>query len=135
VRILLDTNVLISAFLSRGLCSELIEHCSEQHALVTSPQIIQELREKFLTKFRMPPAAVDQALAALFHGMEIVAPVDLPERVCRDPDDDVIIASAISGACDLVISGDRDLLDLKGYAGIAFLSPREFMDADANQAG
>lgn len=135
MRILLDTNVLISAFLSRGLCSELVEHCSEQHALVTSPQIIDELREKFLTKFRMPQAAVDQALAALFQGMEIVEPVALPERICRDPDDDVIIASALGGACDLVVTGDRDLLDLKGHAGIAFLSPREFMDADANPAG
>jgi putative PIN family toxin of toxin-antitoxin system len=83
----------------------------------------------------MPPAAVDQALAALFHGMEIVAPVALPEHVCRDPDDDVIIASAIGGACDLIISGDRDLLDLKGHAGIRFLSPREFMDVDTNPAG
>jgi putative PIN family toxin of toxin-antitoxin system len=126
VRLVLDTNVLISAFVSRGLCSELLEHCARHHELITSDALIEELRGKLLGKFRLSVPATDQALAALLAGMEIVRPATLPARVSRDADDDVVIARAAGGACEAIITGDRDLLDLKSYGGILMLAPREF---------
>ena len=128
MRLVLDTNVLISAFISRGLCTELLEHCAKQHELVTSPAIIEELRLKLLTKFRIPPDAVDDAVAALFAGMEVIDPSVLPDRVSRDVDDDVVIATAVSGGCVAIITGDRDLLDLIAHGGVRMLSPREFWE-------
>ena len=85
MRILLDTNVLISAFISRGLCSRLLEHCAENQTLVTSEPIVGELREEMLRKFRMSPPAVDRAIGTLFDGMEIVVPTALesPSRAIR----------------------------------------------------
>ncbi|HEX6747587.1 MAG TPA: putative toxin-antitoxin system toxin component, PIN family [Longimicrobium sp.] len=135
MRILLDTNVLISAFISRGLCSRLLEHCAENHTLVTSEPIVEELREKMLRKFRMSPPAVERAIGTLFDGMEVIAPAPLETSVSRDPDDDVILASALAGACEIIISGDADLLDLTVYEGISILSPRHFWDLDANPQG
>ncbi|HKP76943.1 MAG TPA: putative toxin-antitoxin system toxin component, PIN family [Longimicrobiaceae bacterium] len=130
MRLVLDTNVLISAFISRGLCSELLEHCARHHELVTSAPIVDELRDKLLTKFRLPPPAVDHALAALFVGMEMVEPGPLPGRVARDADDDVVIATALAGACEVVVPGDSDLLVLVEHRGIRFLSPRTFWEMD-----
>ena len=59
--------------------------------------------------------------------MRIVIPSDLELRVCRDPDDDNILAAAESGKCDCIITGDKDLLVLKAYKGIDILNPREFI--------
>jgi len=128
VRLVLDTNVLISAFISRGLCTQLLEHCAKHHELVTSPAIIDELRAKLLTKFRIPPHAVDDAVAALFAGMEVIDPPALPHRVSRDADDDVVIATAVSGGCSAIITGDRDLLDLIAHGGVRIVSPRQFWE-------
>jgi len=128
VRLVLDTNVLISAFISRGLCTEVLEHCAKHHVLVTSPAIIEELRLKLLTKFRVPPHAVEEAAAALFAGMEVVDPRALPDRVSRDADDDVVIATAVSGGCAAIITGDRDLLDLTAHGGVRIVSPRQFWE-------
>ena len=75
MRLVLDTNVLISAFVSRGLCSELLEHCAKYHELVTSDALIEELRGKLLGKFRLSVPAADRALAALLAGMENVPPL------------------------------------------------------------
>ena len=124
MRLVLDTNVLISAFISRGLCSQVLEHCAKHHDLVTSPVIIEEMRQKLLTKFRMAPPAVDRAVAALFSGMEVVYPATLAAGVSRDSDDDVVIATAVAGSCSAVVTGDDDLLVLIAHAGIRFLSPR-----------
>lgn len=130
MRLELDTNVLISAFISRGLCSQLLEHCAETHELVTSEPIVAEIREKHLKKFRMPPPAVDEAVAALFVGMEVVDPVSLAHPISRDPDDDIVIATAVTGGCDAVITGDADLLVLAIHDSVPFLTPRDFWDFD-----
>ena len=135
MRLVLDTNVLISAFISRGLCSELLEHCAKHHELVTSAAIMAEMRQKLLTKFRMPPPSVDRAVAALFAGMEMVEPEALAGRVSRDSDDDVVIATAVGGKCSTVVTGDRDLLVLIAHGGVRFLSPRQFWELESPPPG
>jgi putative PIN family toxin of toxin-antitoxin system len=50
----------------------------------------------------------------------------LQNRICRDPSDDEILALAVGTAADYIITGDKDLLDLKGYQTIKILSPRQF---------
>lgn len=55
MRLVLDTNVLLAAYLSRGHCHELVEHCARQQTLVTSAFILNEFREKLVGKLRVPP--------------------------------------------------------------------------------
>jgi predicted nucleic acid-binding protein len=62
--------------------------------------------------------------------MQIVTPVALASPVSRDPDDDNILATAVAGSCDCIITGDKDLLVLKQFEGIKILSPREFADQE-----
>ena len=64
--------------------------------------------------------------------MRLVKPEPLPVPVCRDPDDDWVLATAVSGNCDMIVTGDQDLLLLGEYAGIRIVSPRAFQDSFAS---
>lgn len=131
MRIVLDTNVLIAAFVARGVCHELIEYCEREHTLVSSAFILDEFEEKLRGKFRIPPDAAHAARALNTKYMDVVTPVPLSQPVCRDPDDDWVLATAQSGACQCIITGDKDLLALEESAGIVILSPADFWGYEA----
>jgi len=126
MRILLDTNVLIAAFISHGVCSELLEHCSRRHILITSQFILEEFRGKLLEKFGFSDSEAQAAVRLLLTRMEVVAPPPLPTPACRDADDDNVLAAAIAGACDCIVTGDKDLLDLRAFQAIQIASPGQF---------
>lgn len=118
MRVLLDTNVLIAAFIStRGRCAELLEHCAQAHELVTSDALLEEYHDKLVTKFRLPHEAADARIALLRSQMEVVQPAPLSAAVCRDPDDDQVLAAAVTANCRCIITGDQDLLVLGSYDG------------------
>lgn len=131
MKILLDTNVLIAAFIARGGCSELLEYCARNHVLVTSDFIFQEFREKLTQKFKLDPLDIEEAVKLLSSRMVMVQPVAPVEDVCRDRDDDNILAAALEGGCHCLISGDKDLLVLKQHRGIDILSPGDFWKYEA----
>jgi putative PIN family toxin of toxin-antitoxin system len=126
VRIVLDTNVLVAAFISRGICSELLEHCVQTHELITSLFILNEFSGKMTTKFKFTHDDSNAAINLLRTKMLIVEPVQLDSRISRDEDDDNILATAIAGNCDCIITGDIDLLVLRNFNGIAIIKPADF---------
>lgn len=75
MRVVLDTNVLIAAFIARGVCSELLEHCVRHHTLATSEFILNEFREKLTSKFRFTSEEAGAVLQR-FSGIDIVSPGD-----------------------------------------------------------
>lgn len=87
MNLVLDTNVLIAAFLTRGVCHDLLEHCQRDHQLVTSEFILTEFEEKLHSKFQIPKDSIQQATALLRSYMQVVTPSPLPSPVCRDADD------------------------------------------------
>jgi putative PIN family toxin of toxin-antitoxin system len=127
VKIVLDTNVLIAALIARGVCHELLEHCVLRHTLLTSDFILEETREKLIEKFNYPAELAGQAVTVLRSRMKVVPASKLDSPVCRDPDDDNILAAAFSADCDCIITGDKDLLVVKAYEGIDIFSPRHFL--------
>lgn len=126
MRILLDTNVLIAALIARGACHVLLEYCIEKHSLISSEFILSELREKLTGKFKYSEQDADDAVRHLQTRMEIVFPDGPVVSVCRDPDDDFILAAAFTGQCDCIITGDKDLLKLNSYQNIRIFSPTDF---------
>jgi uncharacterized protein len=135
VKIVLDTNVLIAAFVAQGYCHELLENCVRQHTLITSDFIINEFREKLAKKFKYNSTVISDACELLLTRMIVVLPTKLESQVCRDLDDDNVIGTAITGDCDCIITGDKDLLVLKQYQNINIISPTEFRlleDAELN---
>jgi putative PIN family toxin of toxin-antitoxin system len=127
MRLVLDTNVLIAALVADGLCRDLVRRRARAHTQITSPQLLAELTDKLLHKFGVQANEVPW-LAAYQERAEIVRPDALPEAVCRDPDDDWVLATAIAGEAEAIVTGDADLLDLNEYQGIRILSPRAFAE-------
>lgn len=126
MRILLDTNILIAALIARGLCHELLEYCTQHHTLVTSEFVLGELREKLVDKFKYHPEVADKAVSLFRSRMEVVIPAEMDAPVCRDADDDNILATASSGNCNFIITGDKDLLILHSFGEIKIVNPGAF---------
>jgi len=131
MKIVFDTNVLIAAFISRGACTELLEYCVRQHDLATSEFILKEFRNKLLTRFKISRREVAQAVALLRTRMLVVEPADLGERICRDPDDDWVLATAVAAEGRCVVTGDKDLLIIRRFQDIEIVSPNQFWRFEA----
>ena len=126
MRIVLDSNVLLAAFISRGMCAELFEHCAIRHRLFTSGFILHEVRSKLTGKLRMPPERVEAYERLLRARCALVIPAEGLPAVCRDPDDDVVLATAVAARSDCLLTGDKDLLVLGSFEEIPILKPGEF---------
>jgi putative PIN family toxin of toxin-antitoxin system len=127
VRIALDSSVLIAAHISRaGVCAELLEDLLLHHELVTSEFILAELGRKLVEKFRFPEREADSVAAFLRRSAVVVEPADLPSDVCRDPTDIPVLGTAVAGECALLISVDRDLLDMQCINEIPIIRPGEY---------
>ncbi|MBI3413898.1 MAG: putative toxin-antitoxin system toxin component, PIN family [Verrucomicrobia bacterium] len=129
MRIVLDTNVLVAAFTATGVCHQLYERALTTGQLFVSEAITTELRRTLKTKFRRLSAQdVAEIVAAVSADAELVEPAPLPLPVARDADDDAVLATALAGRADIIVTGDNDLLVLKTYQRIRILSPRGFLE-------
>jgi len=136
MKILLDTNVLISAFIVHGVCSDLLDHCMRHHKLITSEFILGEFRKNMIQKLKYSDTEVEEAIELLELKMEKVIPAIPETSLCRDPDDNIIIGTAIAGNAICIVTGDKDLLALKRFDHIDIVSPSEFSEYEAmKQAG
>jgi uncharacterized protein len=127
VRVLFDTNVLFAAFTAKGFCEDVVDEAAGVCPLVWSIPLREELAGVLKRKCKLGPGALT-ALAAYAQLCEFVDPAALPAPVCRDPDDDVVLATALAGRVEYLVTGDDDLLALKSYHGIKIRSPREFWE-------
>jgi len=128
VRVVLDSNVLIAAAATRGLCEAIVELCLERHQIVLGNGILDEVREKLTKKLKVPRPVVLEYLELLRSSAELVEPVELSRRVCRDPDDLIVLGLVAPGAAEVLVSGDKDLLILGKFSGARILSPRDFWE-------
>ena len=128
MRVFLDTNVLVAAFATRGLCADVVRVVLAEHQLITAEVVLTELRAVLIRRITLPHATVEDILA-LLRDQDVVPkppkPSDLP---IRDPDDRWILASAMAGRADVLVTGDRDLLDVAGKAALPIVDPRGFWD-------
>jgi uncharacterized protein len=127
VSVVLDTNVFVAAVVADGLCRDLVRVRVLPHTIITSEQLLRELRITMRNRFAVVPDELPM-LSQLNEEAEIVTPARLRERVCRDKDDDVVLATALAGKADVIVTGDDDLLALKAFRGIRILSPRRFLE-------
>jgi len=128
VRVFLDTNVLVSAFAARGLCADLFRAVLAHHQLVAGERTLEELRRTLSRKLKVPETIVEELEAFIRHEAEVttgVAPIDLD---LRDPDDVFIVGEAVAVGADLLVTGDRDLLDVEEATPLPILSPRGLWD-------
>ena len=128
MKIVFDTNVLFAAFVASGLCSELYETARDLGALRVSRFILDELGEKLSSKTGLSASETDAVLAMVRRDSETIQAGPLEQPVCRDPDDDWILATALAADADCIVTGDKDLLVLDSFHDIAILTPRQCLE-------
>jgi putative PIN family toxin of toxin-antitoxin system len=126
VNLLPDTNVLVAALVARGVCADLLEHCVRGHVVVTSEVLLDELQDVLTRKLRQSEADARSAVRLFRETFTLVIPSVLDPPVCRGPDDDVVLATALAGECAAVVTGDQDLLILDPFRGVPLLAPSGF---------
>jgi uncharacterized protein len=128
MRIVADTNTALSGLLWQGPPRRLLDLARNRTiTLYTSQTLLAELAEVIVRdKFADRILAAGVSASALVQGyedlVEIVDPQPLPVPVSRDPDDDHVLACAVAAGAYLVVSRDKDLLDLHEYRGIPILT-------------
>jgi uncharacterized protein len=126
VRVVLDTNVLVSALHFGGRPRRLLDDVLRgDHTLIIGPAILGELEAVLVETCDWASdraSAVGSELEAI---AELVTPVEVP-RVCRDPDDDQILAIAIAGSADALVTGDADLLAFGAHGNVNISSVTDF---------
>ena len=133
-RAVFDTTVLISAFLRPGgVSDELLDLASSaEFSLILSTPILDETANKLLTSKRIrarygyPDEDARRYLEKLDGLCELVDELPPLSGVVRDPNDDVVLATAVAANATYLVSRDKDLLDLGAYEGIAIVTPEEF---------
>ena len=127
MRVFLDTNVLVSAFVTRGLCADVVRHVVAEHELVVAEVVLEELQRVLRQKFELPQQTVRDILAFLEEHPIQPKPKSASSIRIRDTDDQWVLASALAAKADVLVTGDDDLLDIKGeITGIVITDPRGF---------
>jgi putative PIN family toxin of toxin-antitoxin system len=129
-RIVIDTNIYVSRFLRPdSVPGNAVAKAWTESTVLTSAAVWQELRAVLMrAKFAryVQPGTVEPFLRQVWAVSEEVL-IPTPIRACRDPRDDKFLEVAVHGGADLIVTGDRDLLDLHPFHGILILTPAEFM--------
>ena len=110
MRVFFDTNVLVSAFLARGLCADLLRLVLTEHTLVTSEVVLDEMRDVLSRKGRLPPSQIEAIETFLRDQPFAARPVQTLQLGLVDGDDEWVVASAVLIEADLFVTGDQGVL-------------------------
>lgn len=123
-----DTNILIAAFLTEGICAKLLIRARRRDFdLILCDGILQEFKRVLKKKFAASPRETAEAVTILYEAtQEILRQTGSVTPICSDSDDDLILPCARDAVADCIVTGDEDLLVLKNDEGISIVTPREF---------
>jgi len=128
LRVVVDTNVLVSAFLTYGKPAELIVRLLKDHEVILSNAIVDEFKEVFSDEeFCVKNADVERFLASTLRKAKLVKPISHYKVVSQDPDDNAIINTACKGKANYIVTGDRDLLKIRIFKRTEIVSVTEMM--------
>jgi len=128
IRIVVDTNVLISALVFGGKLREILTLITKKELLgITSPFLISELTEILTKKFKFPPNKIHLTERKIKKSFKLVYPKE-SLNVIKHPTDNHVLETAVEGNCRYLVTGDKHLLELKSYRGIIILTPNEFLN-------
>ena len=129
MKIVLDSNVLVAAFATQGLCHALLEVCIDQHEVLLSPDILKEVVAALQKKLKVPARITQDVADYLTHHATLSRKIRRPpKQLSRDPSDDHILILASQSRADYVITGDQDLLIMREHDGIPIVLPRRFWE-------
>jgi len=128
MRVFLDTNVLVSAAATRGLCADVLREVFASHELIISDYIIEELKGVLANKFGVPQDMIAEYIWLLHQDSVVVRESDPPSVRLKDESDIPILGAAIEAKADVLVTGDLELQGLGKIGGLHILSPRGFWE-------
>ena len=126
MRILVDTNVIVSGLIAKGACFEILEDLVYSHTPILTPYVLAESHKVLLQTFHLSKPTVKQMLNVIERYFKKGESSPCLLKVCRDPDDDQILADALMNKVDVILSGDKDLLVVERYEGIKIIGPKDY---------
>lgn len=128
MRVFLDTNVLVSAFASRGICADLLEVILLGHDLIVGRNVLRELDKALRSRIRLPAIRSSEPVAFVVgEAMEVVEKAQ-PVDAKVDVDDALVPGEARSARAEMFVTGDAALLELGAVNGLLIMSPRQFRE-------
>lgn len=128
MKVFLDTNVLVSAAATRGLCADVLREVLISHKLVVSPPLFSELENILKKKLNLPYELISEFIEILQQDAHQSSQSDLSDVEIQDKDDLTILSSALNGETDVFITGDKELLELSRINDMDIISPKMFWE-------
>ena len=128
MRIIIDTNILISGLFFNGLPKKLLYELDKNFIICVNDEIVDEYTDKVDNKFSKAKYKLDEKLREKFFKSLQSFKIKSDLKVCHDPKDDKFINCAIDANAIYIVSGDKDLLTIKNFEGIEIVTAREFYD-------
>ena len=128
MRVILDSNIIIAAFATRGLCHAVFELCLDRYEITASSFLIKEIESNLSRKLKLPKNIRTEIVDFLYESTHQLEAPDLSSQICRDPSDDRVLSLAKESQAEYIVTGDEDLLSLKQFESTKILSPREFWE-------
>ncbi len=128
MRVFLDTNVLVSAFATRGLCADVFRLVLASHELVVGQVVLEELEGVLRKKVGLPEGALQELLEFPREHTIIEKPEKTDLEVVADPADAWVLASAVAAKADYLVTGDSDLLEISEEVDLEIVTPRELWE-------
>jgi putative PIN family toxin of toxin-antitoxin system len=131
VKVFLDTNVLVSGFSTRGLCADVIRLVLAEHQVIIADVVLNELKRVLKHKIHLPGEQIQEVLAFLEGQTVQPKPISPSPIRVRDEDDPWVLASALAAKADVLVTGDKDLLDVADEVrSLTITDPRGFWNLD-----
>jgi putative PIN family toxin of toxin-antitoxin system len=128
MKVFLDTNVLVSAIATRGLCADVLREVLTSHQMIISAELLEELEKVLREKIGLPRALISEFVNFIRQDARVSEPTPLYRVSIKDPADVAILSAAINGGTDLFVTGDRELIDLERLEKMEIVAPREFWE-------
>lgn len=128
MRVFLDTNVLVSAFASRGLCADVFELVLLEHDLIVGRSVLRELEKALRQKIRLPAHSSAELVDFIVNEATLVVDGAEPALVKADAADSRVLGEALAGQAESFVTGDAGLQRLANIGALQIVSPRRFWD-------
>ncbi|MEZ5457935.1 MAG: putative toxin-antitoxin system toxin component, PIN family [Steroidobacteraceae bacterium] len=128
MRVALDTNVLVSAVATRGLCADVLNLVLAEHELIVGETVLAELKRVLRERIRVPVHVVAEVDNLLRQEATVIPKVEPLRMRIRDKSDLAVLSEAVAGRAEVLVTGDKDLLELPIAAPVQVMTPRTFWE-------
>jgi putative PIN family toxin of toxin-antitoxin system len=135
MKVFLDTNVIVSAVTTRGLCADVLRAVLADHELVTSLKVLQEIKRILRSKFSVPDDLINEYLGLIGEEALLAESEEELSLPIKDKDDIEIVSAAVAAHVQVLVTGDREVQAIRSIEGTRILSPRAFWEELTAQPG